>query len=39
MMIKYADYLSAGAELAFSQKHMEYFRRRLVWDIVSVGVR
>ena len=38
-MIKYADYLSAGAELAFSQKHMEYFRRRLVWDIVSVGVR
>jgi len=37
-MIKYADYLSAGAELAFTQKNMEYFRQRIVSDILDVGV-
>ena len=33
-MIKYADYLSVGAELAFSQRNMEYFRQRIVSDIL-----
>lgn len=37
-MIKYAEYLSSDAELAFSQKHMDYFRDRLVSDILDVGV-
>jgi sentrin-specific protease 1 len=37
-MIKYADYLSSDAELAFSQKHMEYFRKRMVSDILEVGI-
>jgi len=38
-MLKYAEYLSAGAELAFDQKHMEYFRKRLVSDILAVGIQ
>ena len=37
-MIKFAEYLSSGAELAFSQKHMDYFRFRLVSDMLEVGV-
>ena len=38
-MLKYAEYLSSGAELAFDQKHMEYFRKRLVSDILAVGIQ
>ena len=38
-MIKFAEYLSSGAELAFSQNHMDYFRARLVSDILDVGVQ
>jgi len=32
---KYAEYLSRGARLTFSQTDMPYFRKRMVWEIVS----
>ncbi|NXF35907.1 SENP2 protease, partial [Nyctibius bracteatus] len=31
---KYADYLSQDKPLTFSQIHMPYFRRRMVWEII-----
>eukprot|EP01114_Cavostelium_apophysatum_P018007 TRINITY_DN5479_c0_g1_i1.p1 TRINITY_DN5479_c0_g1~~TRINITY_DN5479_c0_g1_i1.p1 ORF type:complete len:615 (-),score=139.27 TRINITY_DN5479_c0_g1_i1:51-1895(-) len=34
-MCKFADYLSKGQGLIFSQKNMSYFRRRMVLDILA----
>ncbi|XP_068996649.1 sentrin-specific protease 1 [Embiotoca jacksoni] len=31
---KYADYITKDKPITFTQKHMPYFRRRMVWEIV-----
>ncbi|KAM9785494.1 LOW QUALITY PROTEIN: sentrin-specific protease 1 [Neosynchiropus ocellatus] len=31
---KYADYITKDRPITFTQKHMPYFRRRMVWEIV-----
>ncbi|CAL1606189.1 unnamed protein product [Knipowitschia caucasica] len=32
---KYADYITKDKSITFTQKHMPYFRRRMVWEIVN----
>lgn len=32
---KFAEYLSRDAEITFDQQHMPYFRRRMIYEIVS----
>ncbi|XP_043939414.1 sentrin-specific protease 1-like [Protopterus annectens] len=32
---KYADYITRGWPITFSQKHMPYFRKRMVWEILN----
>ncbi|KAM9342902.1 sentrin-specific protease 1 [Pholidichthys leucotaenia] len=32
---KYADYITKDKPITFTQKHMAYFRRRMVWEIVN----
>ncbi|XP_072306023.1 sentrin-specific protease 1 [Eucyclogobius newberryi] len=32
---KYADYITKDQSITFTQKHMPYFRRRMVWEIVN----
>lgn len=32
---KYADYITKDKPITFTQKHMPYFRRRMVWEIVN----
>lgn len=32
---KYADYITRGAKITFTQQHMSYFRRRMVYEIVK----
>ncbi|XP_028266776.1 sentrin-specific protease 1 [Parambassis ranga] len=32
---KYADYITKDKPITFTQKHMPYFRRRMVWEIVK----
>ncbi|KAK7010031.1 sentrin-specific protease 1-like isoform X1 [Biomphalaria glabrata] len=34
-MCKYAEYITRGKEITFTQEHMPYFRRRMVYEIVS----
>eukprot|EP00270_Netrium_digitus_P008471 TRINITY_DN2535_c0_g1_i1.p1 TRINITY_DN2535_c0_g1~~TRINITY_DN2535_c0_g1_i1.p1 ORF type:complete len:227 (+),score=62.57 TRINITY_DN2535_c0_g1_i1:210-890(+) len=34
-MLKFADYVSRGLSFNFSQKHMPYFRRRIVWELLQ----
>lgn len=34
-MVKYADFHSRGGPLSFTQAHMEYFRRRTVYEILQ----
>ncbi|NWU66979.1 SENP2 protease, partial [Pterocles burchelli] len=31
---KYADYISRDKPLTFTQKHMPYFRKKMVWEII-----
>ncbi|KFP61492.1 Sentrin-specific protease 2, partial [Cariama cristata] len=31
---KYADYISRDKPITFTQNHMPYFRRRMVWEII-----
>ncbi|KAM6304959.1 sentrin-specific protease 2 [Aegotheles albertisi] len=33
-MCKYADYISRDKPMAFTQNHMPYFRKRMVWEIL-----
>ncbi|KAH9575977.1 hypothetical protein CY35_01G139300 [Sphagnum magellanicum] len=35
-MVKYADFHSRGSSLCFTQEHMEYFRRRTVYEILML---
>lgn len=32
---KYAEYITRGAPITFTQQHMPYFRRRMVYEIVT----
>lgn len=32
---KYADYITKDKPITFTQKHMPYFRRKMVWEIVN----
>ncbi|XP_053705004.1 sentrin-specific protease 1 [Synchiropus splendidus] len=32
---KYAEYITKDKPITFTQKHMPYFRRRMVWEIVN----
>ncbi|MFT7818134.1 sentrin-specific protease 2 isoform X2 [Arapaima gigas] len=32
---KYADYVSQGRPLTFTQSHVPYFRRRMIWEILN----
>uniref|UniRef100_A0A3B3DN67 SUMO specific peptidase 1 n=1 Tax=Oryzias melastigma TaxID=30732 RepID=A0A3B3DN67_ORYME len=32
---KYADYITKDKPITFTQKHMPYFRRRMVWEILN----
>ncbi|XP_048857809.1 sentrin-specific protease 2 isoform X2 [Brienomyrus brachyistius] len=32
---KYADYISQGRPLTFTQSHMPYFRRKMIWEILN----
>ncbi|XP_068605693.1 sentrin-specific protease 1 [Brachionichthys hirsutus] len=32
---KYADYITKDKPITFTQEHMPYFRRRMVWEIVN----
>uniref|UniRef100_A0A3P9Q869 SUMO specific peptidase 1 n=1 Tax=Poecilia reticulata TaxID=8081 RepID=A0A3P9Q869_POERE len=32
---KYADYITKDKPITFNQKHMPYFRRRMVWEIMN----
>uniref|UniRef100_A0A8C8DPL8 SUMO specific peptidase 1 n=1 Tax=Oryzias sinensis TaxID=183150 RepID=A0A8C8DPL8_9TELE len=32
---KYADYVTKDKPITFTQKHMPYFRRRMVWEILN----
>ncbi|XP_029291353.1 sentrin-specific protease 1 isoform X2 [Cottoperca gobio] len=32
---KYADYITKDKPITFTQKHMPYFRRRIVWEILN----
>lgn len=32
---KYADYITKDKSITFTQKHMPYFRRRMVWEILK----
>ncbi|KAH9510200.1 SUMO1 sentrin specific peptidase 1 [Bulinus truncatus] len=34
-MCKYAEYITRGKEITFTQEHMPYFRRRMVYEIIS----
>lgn len=38
-MIKYADFLSRGNELKFTQEHMEYFRKRTALELLQLKAR
>ncbi|XP_077869038.1 sentrin-specific protease 1-like [Saccoglossus kowalevskii] len=31
---KYAEYITRGSKITFTQAHMPYFRRRMVWEII-----
>lgn len=33
--LKYAEYISRDAEISFSQKDMHYFRRRMVYELIT----
>ncbi|NXS42962.1 SENP2 protease, partial [Balaeniceps rex] len=33
-MCKYADYISRDKPITFTQNHMPYFRRKMVWEII-----
>nr|XP_009487915.1 PREDICTED: sentrin-specific protease 2 [Pelecanus crispus] len=33
-MCKYADYISRDKPITFTQNHMPYFRKRMVWEII-----
>lgn len=35
-MLKYADFHSRGAPLSFTQKDMDYFRKKTVWEILQL---
>ncbi|KAL2620875.1 hypothetical protein R1flu_001080 [Riccia fluitans] len=35
-MLKYADFHSRGVSLSFKQADMEYFRRRMVWELLRL---
>eukprot|EP00898_Chlorokybus_atmophyticus_P007634 jgi/Chlat1/7872/Chrsp66S09177 len=35
-MVKYADYQSRNAPFTFSQDNMEYFRQRMVWELMQL---
>ncbi|XP_023695921.2 uncharacterized protein senp2 isoform X1 [Paramormyrops kingsleyae] len=32
---KYADYIAQGRPLTFTQSHMPYFRRKMIWEILN----
>ncbi len=32
---KFAEYLSRDANISFSQENMQYFRKRMVYEIVT----
>lgn len=32
---KFAEYISRGASISFTQQDMPYFRRRMIWEIVN----
>uniref|UniRef100_A0A665XCC3 Sentrin-specific protease 1-like n=1 Tax=Echeneis naucrates TaxID=173247 RepID=A0A665XCC3_ECHNA len=32
---KYADYITKDKQITFTQKHMPYFRKRMVWEILN----
>ncbi|KAG7466971.1 hypothetical protein MATL_G00148160 [Megalops atlanticus] len=32
---KYADYIARGWPLTFTQSHMPYFRKRMIWEILN----
>ncbi|XP_021363854.1 sentrin-specific protease 1-like isoform X2 [Mizuhopecten yessoensis] len=32
---KYAEYITRGAEITFTQEHMPYFRRRMVYEVLQ----
>uniref|UniRef100_A0A8C5DDF8 Sentrin-specific protease 1-like n=1 Tax=Gouania willdenowi TaxID=441366 RepID=A0A8C5DDF8_GOUWI len=32
---KYADYITKDKPISFTQKHMPYFRKRMVWELVN----
>ncbi|KAM7411900.1 hypothetical protein PAMA_021736 [Pampus argenteus] len=32
---KYADYITKDKSITFTQKHMPYFRKRMVWEILN----
>ncbi|CAG5125918.1 unnamed protein product, partial [Candidula unifasciata] len=34
-MCMYAEYITRGKEITFTQEHMPYFRRRMVYEIIS----
>ena len=34
-LLKFAEYVSRGEQLSFHQKDMPYFRRRIIWKIMS----
>ena len=34
----FAEYLSRDADITFDQQHMPYFRRKMVWEIVSASL-
>eukprot|EP00250_Pteridium_aquilinum_P004265 c14489_g1_i1 orf=871-2745(-) len=38
-MVKYADFLSRGNELKFTQEHMGYFRKRTVLELLQLKAR
>lgn len=33
--LKYAEYISRDAEITFNQDHMQYFRRRMVYELLT----
>ncbi|XP_015214798.1 sentrin-specific protease 2 isoform X2 [Lepisosteus oculatus] len=32
---KYADYIAKGRPITFTQRHMPYFRKRMMWEILN----
>ena len=35
---KFAEYLSRGADITFTQDDMPYFRRRMIYEIVAAKI-